>query len=44
MHRIDWLHLEGKNQHGVKYREVLVCLGSVKVSQEKPGDDEQEVS
>ncbi len=23
MHRIDWLHLERKNQHGVKYREVL---------------------
>jgi len=23
MHRIDWLHLERKNQHGVQYREVL---------------------
>lgn len=23
MHRLDWLHLERKNQHGIKYREVL---------------------
>jgi len=23
MHRIDWLHLERKNEHGIKYREVL---------------------
>lgn len=23
MHRIDWLHLERENQHGIKYRAVL---------------------
>lgn len=27
MHRIDWLHLERKNEHGVKYREVLANAG-----------------